>query len=298
VTTQPSAAAASDRAPRSSADVARAHREAWAAALCAGRRVLALRGGVEGLRELEAALEDASEPWDAVTWLDDAGEAIDERGRSALAAAAARRWLVVIAVPSALDGGEGWELARDLAAALGEATLLPQWLAEGSLIGAGEEDVRARLLGERGDVEDAAAWLVCSGASEEELTAAGASSRLRAVAMPVHRSYVAALERANAELERANARLGRARLGRHDAAAAVAVRRLTAAEQRVAELEQRLEVEIEVARQNDRNFQAVRAHLDAPHHRVAESLSVRLRKVPGMSFLGRLVWRFASRLFG
>src|SRR3954452_21094581 len=107
-----------------------------------------------------------------------------------------------------------------------DATVLEQYLGEAAIIrrgGAEGGELAGRLVGDDQDPAWGNHWLLISGAGEAELDRASAIVELTARANP--NEYMRHLEEANAELWRTNARLGYGRLGTHDAAAAVLVRR-------------------------------------------------------------------------
>lgn len=139
----------------------------------------------------------------------------------------------------------GYEEAVEAFSGFPGAVILPQFLAEGSLIsppGAGEEQA-SLVLEDREEPGYANHFIVCSGFAEGELAAAH-DGRLQIEAAPAYNRHVKALERAYAELRRANARLARQRLGKSGSAAASFIagadnwrQRAETAEARVAELE-------------------------------------------------------------
>lgn len=109
----------------------------------------------------------------------------------------------------------GWAEAQAAFAGFPATTLLPQFLAEGSLIlppGATETEV-AVVLDERADPDGANHFIFCSNWGEEALTRAH-RGRILLAAAPVYNRYVSSLEKANQDLWRTNARLGRGHLAR------------------------------------------------------------------------------------
>lgn len=126
-----------------------------------------------------------------------------------------------------------------------------------------------------------------------------------AAAGAVHAGHRRALVQANAELRRANARLADATTRRESSAAAALLGREVELRGRVRWLEEcleaadeRLAVEIEVADQNDRNFQNAREQLielyRRPTVRYPAALRSRLRQVPAV----QLAIRVARKLRG
>jgi SAM-dependent methyltransferase len=120
----------------------------------------------------------------------------------------------------------GYEETRDAFAGFPSTTLLPQYLAEGSLIcpeEATETDVTLSL-DDRLEPESANHFIVCVNFDATQLTAAH-RGQLQVNAAPAYNSYMRALERANDDLRRANSWLARDRLGKSGSAAASALRR-------------------------------------------------------------------------
>jgi 2-polyprenyl-3-methyl-5-hydroxy-6-metoxy-1,4-benzoquinol methylase len=191
----------------------------------------------------------------------------------------------------------GYEEAMELFARLGEPIVISQFLAEGSILL--ERDKRARELAGRlvGDAEPAPEWannwVALVGVPREELRRA--TARLHVAASANNNEYMRALERANMELARVNRRLARNWLGVHDAAAATILhkyeRRATEAENRVAWLEDRLALEVEVAKRNDRLFQDARRALASPRYRAADKVRDLVLATPGVGRLLGAVWR-------
>lgn len=290
------------------ADVADEQRREWAERLLEGRETLWLDGEADPAATLGRALDAGTLPA-AIGWLSGLERAESlELVERLLGAAAGRGAAFVVAVPNTRLGAAvspsglelGWDQARALAAAL-DAELVEQHLAEAAVIGEpGDRTLDGELVGAPAESDDACAWLLVAGVGEGAATA-----RLRFSAQPVHRTYLAGLETANAELARANARLARKTLGRHDAGAASVLGHiyaemdllrgeLAAARETVAQLEDRLALEVEVAAHNDRLFQDARAQLNRPQYRAVAALSTRVRRVPG----ARLAFRLVKRLLG
>jgi SAM-dependent methyltransferase len=120
----------------------------------------------------------------------------------------------------------GYEEAREAFAGFPATTLLPQYLAEGSLICPEEAtEIEVTLsLDDRLELESANHFMVCVNFDPAELTAAH-RGRLQVNAAPAYNSYMRSLERANTDLRRANSWLARDRLGKSGSAAASALRR-------------------------------------------------------------------------
>jgi 2-polyprenyl-3-methyl-5-hydroxy-6-metoxy-1,4-benzoquinol methylase len=145
---------------------------------------------------------------------------------------------IVLSVPNAKALAEdnpyhlssyGYEDAVRLRDELAEASLLFQFLAEGSVIRGTEvsNSVSRLVASERGEPEYANHFIICANFGEAKAIAQ-ASSRMHVEAAPVHNRYVSNLERANAELRLANAKLTRSLLGKADSAAASLVAELEA----------------------------------------------------------------------
>jgi SAM-dependent methyltransferase len=189
-----------------------------------------------------------------------------------------------------------YERALELFERLGDPVLLGQYHAEGSLLldggDAAGDPLRGVLADDPPDLAWAVHWIALVNLPRDAV--ADAVARMRLSTTPGQNDYMRALEQANQELRRANARLARQHLGVHDSAAASVIgrfeHRAEEAERRVEGLEDRLALEVEVARQNDLNFQRARAILQTPRHRAVESLHHRLLRIPG----GRRLARFAG----
>lgn len=133
----------------------------------------------------------------------------------------------------------GYEEAREAFAGFPAAILLPQYLAEGSLIcppDATETDVTLSL-DDRLELESANHFVVCVGFEPERVTAAH-RGRMQLNAAPNYNTYMRDLARASDELHRINARLAREHLTKSGSGAASALRplqdRLAAAEAQTA----------------------------------------------------------------
>jgi hypothetical protein len=269
------------------ADVAAAHRERWIAARCVDRAVVRLDGAPDLLGALRAAV-DAAEPGALVLdGLPDAG--LPAGAAEALAAAVQRGWGAVIAVHGsgdALPAGptdDPEAVAARLADALPGATVIPQQLAEVSII-AGDGPLTATLERPEPDPADVEAWIVVAGLPAEGEGAAPMALALRTV----HRAYARWLDAANAALREANVRMARERLGTHDAAAATIARKVTAVQAERDEIHEELLVVRNDAMQY---FQITQRKLNLPHYRVAEGIAQRAGRIPGAHFVGRLITR-------
>jgi hypothetical protein len=265
------------------ADVARAHRARWMEARCGDRAVVRLDGAPDPL----AALRDAPSPAAFVLdGLPDGGLA--DAAVDALAAAVERGDGVVLAVHGLGDAlpaspaEEPEAVAARLAERIPGAVVIPQRLAELSIIAAGDAPVRVELDAEPPAPADVEAWLVVAGlpdaVPEPEPVAVAHSS--------IHRAYVRWLDAANATLRRANARMARERLGAHDAAAAKTARRIVMAEREREELREELG---RVRNDAMQYFQITQAKLHEPHYRIAEGIVRRAGKVPGLRRVGKAV---------
>jgi 2-polyprenyl-3-methyl-5-hydroxy-6-metoxy-1,4-benzoquinol methylase len=139
----------------------------------------------------------------------------------------------------------GYEGALEAFAGFPELTMVPQFLAEGSLIvpeNATGTEVSVALE-DRRDPAYANHFIFCSSIAEDDVAAVH-HGRMQLEAAPAYNRHMKALEQANAELRRANARLARQRLGKSDSAAASHLakqedlrRRAEQAEAKVAELQ-------------------------------------------------------------
>ena len=290
-------------------DLARDHRRRWILARCGDRELLWLDDEADRLGAVRRAREAGSPG--AIVW--SAGVPAggpEPELRDELVAASGRGWGVVLVVPGLapeLPGRpqpaaeEPERVAAALAAAFDRAELVPQRLAEASVIAAAAGPVSGSLDDAETTAADVHAWLVVAG-----LPDAG-SDPVALAAGTLHRTYLLWLENANAELSRANVRLAREHLSVQDTAAASVVNRIHRAEearrraeaaQHLAEAERDhaaalLEIEKEVAVRNHGYFEDARDKLAEPHHRIAEGIVRRARRVPGADRVGN---RIARRL--
>jgi 2-polyprenyl-3-methyl-5-hydroxy-6-metoxy-1,4-benzoquinol methylase len=121
-----------------------------------------------------------------------------------------------------------------------EVTVVPQFLAEGSLIcpaGATEADVSVDAH-DRDEPEYANHLIFCAGFAPEEVQDAH-HGRMRLSASPLFNRWSEDLKRGAAALRRENARLGRERLGKAGSAAATALARVEAHDQQLAMWQER-----------------------------------------------------------
>ncbi len=155
-----------------------------------------------------------------------------------------------------------------LAQSMPKATVVTQFLAEGSVIAKADADpsstATAELaLQERLEPEYAHNWLLAVGFDPRDLERA--TTKLNVAAAPTYNSYMIGLEKANRELFRINAELRQKRLGARDSAA-------VGGGERMAQLRDELErVREELARYN------------APRYRTLDQVRARLLRVPGLS---------------
>jgi 2-polyprenyl-3-methyl-5-hydroxy-6-metoxy-1,4-benzoquinol methylase len=268
------------------------HRQRYqfAAALCAGRRVLDLCCGsgygsailavqaseVVGVDNDAATIETAAvtvgrehtnvsfELADAVAFLTgqvahrfdvvvcfEGLEHLRELDRAlALLRKHAQRGVKVIAsVPNSRLFGEqnpfhvtdfGYDEARRAFTGFPSVVMVPQFLAEGSLIcptGATETHV-AVTLEDRDEPEYANHFIFCSGLDEAEVERAH-RGRIQVDTSPLFNRWAEDLKRGAWALRRENARLARARLGKGGSAAAAALAALAESEGQIAALQQR-----------------------------------------------------------
>jgi 2-polyprenyl-3-methyl-5-hydroxy-6-metoxy-1,4-benzoquinol methylase len=262
---------------------------------------------IEYLERVSGDAYDAVVCFEGIEHVPDPVAVVD--GMARLARRGAR---VIVSLPNSRGFNEenpfhvtdfGYEEAMDLLTRLGEPVVLSQFLAEGSLLTEAEPDreVVGRLVGDAQPTPEwANNWVAVVNVPSDELRRAVA--RLRIATSAHHNEYMRDLERANRELERANGRLARAWLGVHDAAAASVMHRYESraqeAEARVEYLEQRLELEIEIAKQNDRYFQEARVALAAPRYRAVDKLRDLVLVVPSGRRLVRAMSRRLSRSSG
>jgi hypothetical protein len=207
-----------------------------------------------------SSIAEAS-PAAAVVSIEGLSETSDANLRQELRKAAARGVPVVVG----FRGGEQWKEAMLLRDQLGDAIVVVQQLAAGSLIGA---DARP---------SDAAHVLVC--ANLGSLPRDGASAELDTSAVPLSSGYVAYLERSNVALRDANARLAREKLGVHDAAAAT---QWTALQNELAEAKRD-------AQNNYDRWIGAKNALAAPRYRAVDKMRDIAFSLPGVGFVLR--WR-------
>jgi hypothetical protein len=247
------------------------HRKDWALAAVGDRKVVDVDNEPDPAASIARVSADG-----AIVWI----ESFSERGmadlRQQLGSAVGRGVPVVVGLP----GGESeWQEAQLLRDQLGEAVVVVQQLAAGSLIGSKAPS-------------DAAHVLVC--ANLESLPADRNAAELEAKAVPLLSGYVAYLERSNRALSDANVRLARERLGVHDAAAAAVEARRTELERRIQELERRiLELGDELAAEK-RHTQATydlwvgaKQALQAPRYRAVDTVRDVAFSLPGVAYLLR-----------
>jgi 2-polyprenyl-3-methyl-5-hydroxy-6-metoxy-1,4-benzoquinol methylase len=142
----------------------------------------------------------------------------------------------------------GYEEAIAAFSEFPEVAILPQYLAEGSLIaptGASGTEVSVEL-GDRDEPGYANHFIICANFPAAEVASAH-HGHMQLEAAPAYNRHMKALERAYADLRRANARLARARLGKSGSAAASYLakadawrRRAERAEARISELEREI----------------------------------------------------------
>ncbi len=249
------------------ADVLARHRRGWVAEAAGGREVVDLDDERDPAASIAQASNDA-----ALFWLESFSSRPDAGLGAELSSAVARGVPVVVGFGG---GGEEWREAKRLRDQLGNAVLVVQRLAAGSLIGADAGP------------SDAAHVLVC--ANLEALPANGAAAELDASAAPLLSGYVGYLERSNRALREANVRLARERLGVHDAAAA-------AGEARVKQLEDELAEQKRQAKANYDLWVGAKDALQAPRYRVVDAAREIAFSVPGLaSLLRRRSRRLADR---
>ena len=180
---------------------ARSQREAWAAALSAGLRVVDVSQG----HAAGALAGEVSPERDAIVCLD----GLDAALADALCAPAAAGVRVLLALAD-VDA----EHALELFARVGQGSIVYQYVAEGALLAEGavadEQAPTAALeFAERAEPEDAAAFLCAINVPPDAAAAALELPRVRAQAAPVDVRRLRGLELANAELWTTNRQLGR-----------------------------------------------------------------------------------------
>jgi 2-polyprenyl-3-methyl-5-hydroxy-6-metoxy-1,4-benzoquinol methylase len=126
---------------------------------------------------------------------------------------------VIVSVPNSRTFAEqnefhltdfGFDEAMELADRLGGATVLYQFMAEGSLIQreqGGSLDAQ-RVLDEHGEPEYANHFILCANL-DDRLEAGFPPAQMQLAVAPAYNRHMLALERANTELWRENVRLGR-----------------------------------------------------------------------------------------
>ena len=186
----------------------------------------------------------------------------------------------------------GFDEARQLAERLGGATVLHQFLAEGSLIQGGKPEALDvdRPLNGHGEPEYANHFILCANL-DDRLESGFPPVRMQLAAAPVYNRHMLTLERANRDLWRENARLGRARLGHGDAGAATVLfrmqRELRTRAERAEEENRSLVAEVEHLRHRARL-------LDAPRHVAIERARERLMNSKLLYGVVRRLWKFVS----
>jgi SAM-dependent methyltransferase len=155
----------------------------------------------------------------------------------------------------------GYEEALDALRGIGQATVLFQYNAEGSLIrGIDEGELQGEfVLADHGEPEYANNFItaVNFGDRVDQLPAA---THMHLTVAPDYNRHMVSLEKANRDLWRENARIGRERLGSSDAAAATTLFRFQ--EQARQRDERIVELEAQVAHLNDL--------LSTPRHQFVE----------------------------
>jgi SAM-dependent methyltransferase len=206
---------------------------------------------------------------------------------------------IVVSIPNSRGFAEdnefhatefGYEEALDLFARIGTPTIIGQYLTEGSaLIAVGSTDDpatgEAQVTWDRGAPEWANHWIAVFHAEAGEV--AQLATRFRVTARADTNAYIRSLEQANAELHRTNQRLAQGWLGSHSASAASAV-------DQVRDLQQRLEVEKQVAFRNDELFQGLRRQLSEPRYRIVDAIHYRIDRIPVLRSVARGASKFVS----
>jgi 2-polyprenyl-3-methyl-5-hydroxy-6-metoxy-1,4-benzoquinol methylase len=178
----------------------------------------------------------------------------------------------------------GFEDAVKICSGFGLATLVYQFVAEGSLIRTTEpSELDARLVEvERGELEYANHFIVCVNCGLED--AGLASPRMKLTATAAHTRYMRNLELANADLRCTNARLARGMLGVADSAAASLLARVERLENELEETRVRVQQE-QRALEHDEWIEHLHAEIDRHRRQVETMQSTR-------------VWRLAARYWG
>jgi len=235
------------------------HRSEWVEAAVGAREVVDLNATEDPMQALERASQD-----DALVWLQGFDGSVDAEVRERLRTAASRGTAIVVG----LAGGEaGWREAEQLREQLGDAAVVTQQLAAGSLIGSS------------GSPRHTAQLLVCANVEPR------AASMIDPSAAPLLSGQVARLEQANRALREANVRLAREHLGVHDAAAGAVEAKRIELEARVAELEARLEQEVRLAKLHHEWW--IHA-TDAPRYQAVDKLRDLVFRIPGVALVLRL----------
>jgi hypothetical protein len=185
----------------SSRSCARSQREAWAAALCAGLRVVDLSQGDAG----QALARELSPGRDAIVCFD----RLDAELADALRAPADAGVRVLLSLSEIRA-----EQALSLFQRVGQGSPVYQYVAEGSLLADAAVDDEVELsavltFADRVDPEDAAAFLYAINVPEDASSAGLDLPHVRACAAPVDVHRLGHLELANAELWTTNRELGR-----------------------------------------------------------------------------------------
>jgi 2-polyprenyl-3-methyl-5-hydroxy-6-metoxy-1,4-benzoquinol methylase len=242
------------------------------------------------------------EDHDAIVCLEGLEHLADLEGAVAALSELARDGMkLVVSVPNSRTFAEenefhltdfGFDEAVQLAEKLAGATVLYQFLAEGSLIqGAKAEALDVdRPLDGHGEPEYANHFIVCANL-DGRLESSFPPLRMQLAAAPVYNRHMLTLERANRDLWRENARLGRERLGHGDAGAATVLfrmqRELRTRAERAEEENRSLLAEVEHLRQRARL-------LDAPRHVAIERARERLMNSTLLYGVVRRLWGFIS----
>jgi SAM-dependent methyltransferase len=249
---------------------------------------------------LNRGLEDE---YDAIVCLEGLEHLADlDAAVNALTALANNGMKLVVSVPNSRTFAEknefhvtdfGFDEAMELADKLGGATVLYQFLAEGSLV-RGPQPGRLEpeeVLREHGEDGYANHYILCVNFGDDA-AAKVTAARMQLNVAPLYNRHMLALERANRELWRENARLAREQLGKSDAAAATTLFRMQRelrtraenAEQRNAELEE------EVAQLRHRLLL-----LDTPRHVAVERARDWVMRRQRLYAVVRLLMRIVSR---
>lgn len=190
-----------DPAGVNSRSCAQVQRQAWAAALCAGLRVIDVSRGDPP----QALRGELSPDRDAIVCFD----GLDAALADALRPHADLGVRVLLALSEVQP-----ETVPALFERVGQGSLLCQYVAEGSLLTDRamtevEEPAASLAFADRADPEDAAAYLYAINVPKDEFSAALKLPRVHACAAPVDVRRLRQLELANAELWTTNRELGR-----------------------------------------------------------------------------------------